>query len=152
MNDRTFTVTMTEDERLMNLAALGFASVRLPQGEPATVINDLIAKLTKITATPTSETVAQFTFHDYFARDRNGNIPSDPPQGAGLMTVKIVGAQETASKTPDKSSFLKVVFTGGHAVCFDSALWPHIVKQTGQDAILYVAKSGDFLNIVGVRA
>ena len=211
MTERTFSVTMTEDERLMNLAALGFASMRLPEGEPATIINALIAKLTNAAAIvlvgglPGVLPIAQAqklpsqvwctcghisgqhaaTFphqcacdgnrwvngqgsvcnckgfavgslstpaRDYFARDRKGNVPPGPPEGAELQTVKIVGAQEMASKTPGKNSFLKVVFNGGQAACFDSALWPHIIKQTGLDAILYVAKSGNYLNIVGVRA
>jgi hypothetical protein len=163
MSDRTFTVTMTEDERLMNLAALGFASVRLPQGEPATLISGLIAKLQKIPATPSDPDNGNFSrnlagpskpkpFVDYFARDRKGVVQSGPPEGAELKTVKIVSAQEKASTTAGKPPFLKVIFAGGTGHCFDSILFPHIVKQTGQEAVLYIVQAGNYLNIVGVRA
>jgi hypothetical protein len=165
MNDRTFTVTMTEDERLMNLAALGFASVRLPQGEPATLINGLIAKLQKIPATPSDPDNGNFSrnlagpskpkpFVDYFARDRKGNIQTGPPEGAELQTIKILQAAEKASTTVGKAPFLQVLFNGaiGKANCFDALLWPLIVKQTGQEAALYFVKAGNYWNIVGVRA
>lgn len=163
--ERTFTITMHEDERLMNLAALGFASMRLPQGEPATILNGLIAKLTKANGADSelyNRAPDPAVFHpsapvpcearDYFARDRKGNIPPGPPEGAELKAVKIVGTNELASKTAGKSPFLKVIFSGGQAACFDAALWPHIVKKTGQDAELYFVKSGSYWNIVGVRA
>ena len=154
MSDRTFTIQMGEDERLMLLAALGFAVIRLPQGEPATIINTLIAKLC---VTPEAKAIAQpavapATTRDYFQRDRKGNELSGPPEGAELKTVKIVGAQEMASKTPGKNPFLKVLFNGGQAACFDSLLFPHIVKRTGEEAALYFVKSGNYWNIVGVRA
>jgi hypothetical protein len=160
MSDRTFTIQLAEDERLMNLAALGFALVRLPDGEPASLINGLIAKMTKAPgqgdstsqSAPLPQTTTNTAVRDYFQRDRKGKEQSGPPEGAELKTVKIVGAQEMASKTPGKAAFLKVMFNGGQAACFDSLLFPHIVKQTGQEAALYFVKSGNYWNIVGVRA
>ena len=160
MTDRTFTIQMGEDERLMNLAALGFALVRLPEGEPASLINGLIAKMTKAPGqsdsasqgAPLPQGETNHALRDYFQRDRKGNELSGPPEGAELKTLKIVGAQEMASKTPGKNPFLKVLFTGGQAACFDSLLFPHIVKRTGEEAALYFVKSGNYWNIVGVRA
>ena len=38
------------------------------------------------------------------------------------------------------------------ANCFDSQLFPWLIKQTGQKTTLYLVKSGEYLNVVGVRA
>lgn len=84
---------------------------------------------------------------DYFARDRKGNVPKSAPAGATLQTVRIQGTTESVDR-----KHLKVIYAGGKANCFDRELWPRIVRQSGQDAQLWILESGNFLNIVGVRA
>jgi hypothetical protein len=94
---------------------------------------------------------APVTTHDYFAADRKGNIPLKPPTGATLQTVDIL----TTAESPDRKH-LKVVFKGegkaSKANCFDRELWPHIVRRTGASAQMWIVESGNYLNIVGVRA
>ena len=177
MSDRTFTIQMNDASRLMTLVALGAVEVLMnlnfetPRDvilfEPLFQLRDLLISAPgsdgqPIQAPGQSDSASQgaplpqgetnHALRDYFQRDRKGNELSGPPEGAELKTVKIVGTQEMASKTPGKNPFLKVLFTGGQAACFDSLLFPHIVKQTGQEAALYFVKSGNYWNIVGVRA
>ena len=156
MSERTFTVTMQEGERLMNLAALGFAVMRLPQqGEPAKIINNLIAKLC---VTPEAQALAQAPppvpaqpaparTVDYFAADRKGNIPESAPDQAELQRVKITACTESVDR-----KYLKVSYIGGKANCFDRELWPRIKPFIGKEAQLWIAEKGSYLNIVGVRA
>lgn len=159
MPDRTFTIQLGEDERLMNLAALGFALVRLPDGEPASLINGLIAKMTKAPGqsdsadqrAPMPQTTTNTALREYFQRDRKGNEQTNAPADAELRTVKVLQTQEMPGKKAG-TKYLKVIFRHGMASCFDAELFPHIVKQTGQDVALYFVKSGNYENIVGVRA
>lgn len=149
----------------MNLAALGFARVRLPQGEPATILDRLIAKVTRTEAGDNPNcrvadaipgTKAQPTIpaqvRDYFQRDRKGNEQTNAPADAALKAVKIVGTQTQQSKTPGKAEFLKVIFAGGQASCFDSSLFSMIIRRTGEEAALWFVQSGKYWNIVGIRA
>ena len=160
MSERTFTIVMTDHERLMALTALGFCYAHLPQVRPLIVINDLIDKLTKAAAVETENNprtipappVAAPPPRDYFQRDRKGNEQTSPPTDAALKTVRIVGTQEQKSKTPGKAAFLKVIFQSGQASCFDSNLFPLIIKRTGEEAALWFVQSGKYWNIVGVRA
>lgn len=160
--DRTFTIQFGEDERLLALTALGFAIVRLPQGEPLRLIDGLINKLTraagKDVAQPNAGTsgghalVNQLIPQDFFQLDRAGNNQTSPPEGAELRTVKFLKAVDTPGKAGGKP-YLKVVFANGTANCFDSRLWQGI-KSTPPNAelSLWIVESGNYLNVVGVRA
>ena len=68
----------------------------------------------------------------------------------------------SAKEQPDsKGKHLQVIFSAsdraraarsGKANCWDPQLWPLIKKAQGHDAQLWIAESGNYLNIVGVRA
>jgi hypothetical protein len=114
------------------------------------------AVLASSSPSPNAEIQRGVTPHDYFAVDRKGNIPQQAPSGAELQTVSVVSAQE---RPDNKGKHLQVIFAGspraagsGKANCFDPQLWPLIKKAQGHDAQLWIAESGNYLNIVGVRA
>jgi hypothetical protein len=88
------------------------------------------------------------TYHDYFAKDRAGNLPVTAPTGARLQFVDVQATKESLDR-----KHLKVTFKGGKANCFDRELWPMISRQTGHQHVgLWVIEKGEYLNIVGVRA
>jgi hypothetical protein len=98
---------------------------------------------------------------DYFQRDKKGNVLMAAPDGAELSRVKIVSAQKFSKA--GKAPYLKVIFAAGvtidgktrpagQANCFDQDLWPPIKNREGQVAALWIQESGNYLNVVGIRA
>ena len=71
-----------------------------------------------------------------------------------------VNLSKTEQKKPRKEGgkeYLKVTWesdTRGFvdANCFDNKLWPWLINQQGKKTTLYLMKSGEYLNVVGVRA
>lgn len=161
MSERTFTIEMTENERLMALTALGFCVVRLPEMKPRIVVADLIHKLTDAAGQDVDPTPRErlkppapvpAQVRDYFQKDRRGKEQLNAPADAELKTVKVISAQELTSSTPGKAPYMKVIFGGKQASCFDPILFPLIVRRTGEDAQFWFVQSGKYWNIVGVRA
>jgi hypothetical protein len=153
MSERTFTLTLTAQERFTLLMGLGFLYVPIQHSpEICKPITDLMDRLTNTPGvdTPTaSQSPAPMPVHnptDYFARTQSGDVPTTPPKGAELKAVRILQAEEKPK------GYLAVIFTGGKANCFDSHLWGAIKNRVNQDAQLWIAKSGNYLNVVGVRA
>ena len=170
MSERTFTLQFTEEERTATLYALGFFFKAMRDTVAGGRLEKLEYKLQHAIADdcrdvlpqPNSGTEAARAVlappaappagilvrdeRDYFARDRKGNTPALPPDGAELKTVQVLQAKESADK-----KYLTVVFQGGKANCFDSALWPRIVKGPSVQS-LWLTKSDKYTNIVGVRA
>jgi hypothetical protein len=163
MSDRLFTITMTETQRLASLYALAFMRQQMYSAVQLTEpILDLMGKLTAATGTdqaidqPIARPVsrpAPVTKLDYFQRDRKGVAPTIAPTDAELMTVNVVAATEKPIKN---GRALEVIYNvagkGGKAKCFDASLWPYITPRQGQTAELWILESGNYLNIVGVRA
>lgn len=174
MTTRTFTITLDDGDRLMVLTALGYTSMHLLAiGDTGTYrrpITELIARLSMANGhdapvasdrTPPAQTGTEVAravlkpptpvppqMRDYFAAERNGNIPTVAPKGAHLQLLDIQATKESLDR-----KHLKVIFKGGKANCFDRELWPYISKQTGNVAVgLWIVEKGDYLNIVGVRA
>ena len=173
MTERTFTVTYTSEQRLTVLYALGFMRAMLGNmgtgmfdvSDVRDSVTNLIGDMTKAPGVDSGTDAARAilqpaappapTAHsprDYFAADRKGNAPSVAPDGAELQPATIVSAQEKKSA---KGAYLAVIYNvagkGGKANCFDPALWPHITARQGKSAELWIAESGNYLNIVGVR-
>jgi hypothetical protein len=165
MTERTFTIALNDTDRCMILTALGYAgtyliahSAPIEQQRP---INELIRRLSDApgqdvqhAADPAASTPAAapsrpapVTFVDYFQRDRKGNFPSTAPDGATLQTVKVLQAKPI--RAVGKAPRLEVLYQGGKANCFDELLWPRISKVG--EAQLWIAESGNYLNVVGVR-
>jgi hypothetical protein len=174
MTERTFTYTWSDAKRLTVLHALGFMLVRLetdktPPAVSQTVL-EIIGELSRTTgqdspgASPTGGAAAAHAVlappapHDYFAANKKGDVPMTPPDGAELSNVKIVSAQQLRGK-----EYLTVIFQAGitldgkarpagKANCFDKGLWSAIKNRENQIASLWIMESGNYLNIVGVRA
>jgi hypothetical protein len=168
MSERTFNFVLNDEKRLTMLYALGFMFHHVadaPAGvkEPVVqLINELTVAGGKEPAVENSGTEATKAPSssgavDYFAVDRKGNVPRKPPDGAELQSVRIVSAVP-------KGKYLQVIFgssepgekitktLGGKANCFDESLWPRIKQAQGQKLGLWILESGNYLNIVGVRA
>jgi hypothetical protein len=169
MSERTFTLTLTADQRFVNLYALSFALRQVAGVAPVEVtqpIQNLITQLTLASGTQAADAAKTIQdFHsskaqiskpsapvpaqtqDYFIRDRKGNALTAAPTGATLQTVKIQATTESVDR-----KHLKVIYAGGKANCFDRELWPRLMRVSGQDAQLWIQEKGDFLNVVGIRA
>lgn len=182
MTERQFTIALTDAERLMVLTALGFVSMRVPPAShPWTVIDGLIAKVTHAsvanertpaggesrtefehdrfgTAGPISGTgtaravLAPPTPKDYFQPTKSGKAVTEAPEGAELSQVKISSVQ----KLKLDAKYWTVTFThgepqtAGRASCWDAVL---AEKLRGvSSAWVWIQESGNYLNIVGVRA
>ena len=152
MNDQTVTLQISVTVSVHDLAGVlamfegvrGVRTVANPALAPNSGTEAARAVLAPPAAPPAGILVRDE--RDYFTRDRKGNAPSLPPDGAELKTLTVLQAKESADK-----KYLTVVFQGGKANCFDPALWPRIVKGASQQA-LWLTKSDKYINIVGVRA
>lgn len=181
MTTRTFSLALSDTDRLAILSALGFSSMYLhakmtPElhSDWVTPIDRLIATLSSApghdssSALPQSGTDAARAVlappapTDHFAASRKGDIPVSAPDGAELSSVKIVSAQPTHSKKAGGQDYLAVIFAAGttadgrvrpagKASCFDKQLWRFIQNRENQAASLWIMESGNYLNIVGVR-
>lgn len=93
---------------------------------------------------------------DRWARDRKGK---EAPFPEGCVTRQ-VHLSKTENREPRKTGgkpYLKVTWESQDrgfvdANCFDVYLWPSLIQQAGKLTTLYLMKSGDYLNVVGVRA
>jgi len=162
MTERVFTYTWNAEKRFSVLVALGAMWTRLAntpeQAKIEALIEELIATPGQDSSpalphpqggTAAARAVLAPTPKDYFAADRQGNIPSTPPTAATLQTPV------TILQTNEKGAYLGVIFSGGTGNCFDKQLWPAL-KNRANDAKpvgLWVKKSDDgkYNNIVGVR-
>jgi hypothetical protein len=167
MNGDRFTLQFDDDERLMMLSALGYASIPIIDKPQCWVIKQLIRKLSDVradanrAANPQSGTEAAKAVlappeqgnREKFEDDRNGEPQTSPPEGAELKTVRILQADEDLTKTG--APILKVIFSGGKANCFAKSLWGSIKPKAASQADLGLwllrSKDGKYLNIVGVR-
>jgi hypothetical protein len=116
------------------------------------ILSPPAAAQSKPTATP-------IALRDRWARDRKGNeLPN--PSGCESVTVHIWKTERKLPRTGEnKTPFLKVTWYAsegngyGDANCFDEKLFPWIAAQSKEPtALLYVVKSGKYLNVVGIRA
>lgn len=173
MTERIFTYQWSDAKRLTVLHALGFMYAKLQTAPPA-VSESVLGLISELSTTPgrdaeprsgtetarANAAASAYSPTDYFARNKRGDTPATPPEGAELSTVRVVSAQKSAK--PGKAPHLKVIFAAGvtadqkvrpagQANCFDDQLWPLITKREGQQAQLWILESGNYLNIVGVR-
>lgn len=176
MTERTFTYTLTDAKRLAVLHALGFMLAKLPATPPVvgeTVIHLIYEFSTMQGADPKPEQIPMRdqaeaarailerpsapTQTDYFQTTKKGTMPTAPPEGAELSQVKVISAQKL--KMADK--YWTVIFAAGvtaegrarpagRASCWDSRIFEKITA--GATAHLWIQESGNYLNIVGVRA
>jgi hypothetical protein len=175
MSEPTYSFTLTESERAAFAKVLGAFVTKLLNAPPQVEDSPLKAYYVgaEMSATlplnsPTrpadsppavaqSEAANPVALRDRWARDRNGNEAPNP-KGKYALTVRIwkTERRDLGSGQPR----LKVTFGVDpsargftDANCFDEKLFPWIAAQSKEStALLYVVKSGKYLNIVGVRA
>ena len=95
---------------------------------------------------------------DRWARDRKGKeVPN--PEGCVSRCVKIWKVEQIKPKAAGKKEFMKVTWPSQEhgfvdANCFDAQLFPWLIKAQAsiEKSTLYLVKSGEYLNVVGVRA
>jgi len=159
-NEPTYSFTLTETERAAFAKVLGGLVTKLLNApvqieeKPNGGTQQARAVLSPPSTPPAvaqSNPQAPIALRDRWARDRKGNeLPN--PEGCITITVQIW-------KTAQRGNFLRVTWPlpngSGYADanCFDSDLWPWLIKQTGvRDTRLYVVNKGRYMNVVGVRA
>jgi hypothetical protein len=165
MSETTYTITINEAERISLAYTLGllvakFTNAKLqidesPSGGTQSARAVLSPPSQAPAAAPSPTPVEP---RDRWARDRKGNEVTNP-EGCVSREVIIWKAEVTPGKKDAKKPFLKVTWQSqdrgyGYvdANCFDEKLFPWIIKQKGEKTTLYIVKSGEYLNVVGVRA
>ena len=167
MSEPTYTITISEAERTAWAKVLGGLVTKLINA-PIFVESPTAgtAAARAVLSSPPQDSPAQPSGHvppptpmqprDRWARDRKGNeLPM--PEGYAAREVTIWKAEQKPPKKENGKPFLKVTWQSqdrGYvdANCFDSQLFPWLIKQTGQRTTIYLVKSGEYLNVVGVRA
>lgn len=178
MSDRQFTLSMSDAERLMVLHALGFMLVKLPT-TPLEVNQAVVKMISKLSDSPGVDakpeqipmggTEAARAIlerpavprvpQDYFQPNKKGQTQTKPPEGAELSTVRIVSVR----KQKMDAKYWTVIFglgttsdgatrPAGKASCWDPSIAQELLLAEGKSAQVWILESGNYLNIVGVRA
>jgi len=174
---RTFSITLTAEERFAILVGLGWLWTAMEKC-PDAITKPVAALIDKLSTAPGQDALTVEETRrmgqqkddphmanaasgaapahailsppaptDYFAADRSGKIPTTPPKKAELWE------KQTIVGSTDKGKYLKVIIPQHSANCFDKQLWPFLAGA-GKEVGLWILKSDDgkYLNIVGVRA
>lgn len=170
MSEPTYTITISESERTLIAKALGGLVTKLlnapifveaPSGGTQAARAVLSPPPTPAAAAP-SQQPPVIEQRDRWASDRKIKAPQDAgifwaQNGATAREVTIWKTEQKPAKKEGGKPFLKVTWQSqdrGYvdANCFDSQLFPWLIKQQGQRTTIYLVKSGQYLNVVGVRA
>jgi hypothetical protein len=163
VSEPSYTMTITESERTALAKSLGMLTTKLinapifvesPSGgtQAARAVLSPPPSTPPPAAAPSSTPVEP---RDRWARDRKGNeLPN--PDGCVTREVHLSKTEQRQGKT-GKKPYLKVTWESSErgfvdANCFDDKLWPWLINQRGKRTTLYLVKSGEYLNVVGVRA
>lgn len=162
MSEPTYTITITEAERISLAYTLGLlvakftnakVFVESPSGGTAAARAVLSPPQTPAAAAPVAPVME---LRDRWAHDRKGKeLPN--PEGCEAGVITIWKTEQKPARKEGGKPFLKVTWQSkgrGYvdANCFDSALFPWLIKQQGQPTTIYLVKSGEYLNVVGVKA
>ena len=165
MSEPTYTVILTESERTAMAKVLGGLVTKLINApifveSPSGGTQHARAVLSPPPESPAAARPSPPTpvdMRDRWARDRQGNeLPN--PEGCAARLVKIWKVEQIKPKTAGKKEFMKVTWQGEKgfvdANCFDSHLFPWLIKAQAslEKTTLHLTRSGNYLNIVGVRA
>ena len=171
MSEPTYTLTLTESERTALAKVLGSLVTKLinapifvesPTGGTAAARAVLSSPPQDSPALPSGHVPPPLPqARDRWASDRKIKAPQDAgifwaQQNAVAREVTIWKTEQKPKKT-GTGNFLNVTWQSHDrryidAKCFDSALFPWLIQQTGNKTTIYLVKSGQYLNIVGVRA
>jgi hypothetical protein len=161
MTERTYTVTMTAEQRFGTLYALSFAANMLTAGGNAVLqpLHDVMAQLKAAPgtdaqpplppATPTTPTLS-----DRWARNKNG-VETPNPEGCETIECDIAKLEDKPSNgKPRKIVTWSMPGERGfaHAACWDEKLFPYLANRLKQRTTLHLLHNGDYTNVVGVRA
>lgn len=103
-----------------------------------------------------AQPAGQLELRDRWARNKKGQeVPN--PEGSATVTTKILRISDAPPRNDPAKPRKQVVFSGlaapQAAYCWDSDLFPFLANRLGADrTILYLTKSGNYSNIVGIRA
>src|SRR5208337_2208168 len=159
----SYTITLTEAERTAMAKVLGAFVTKLinapvfveaTSGGTAQARAVLSPPPTPPAAAPTPAPVEP---RDRRARDKKGNELAHPEDCVSHEILISKAELQKPYNKPDGKQFLKVTWQSTErgyvaARCFDTQLFPWIIGQIGKKMTLYFVKSGEYLNIVGVRA
>ena len=169
MPEATYTLTLTESERTAIAKALGGLVTKLINApifveSPSGGTQSARAVLSPLPESPAAArpSPTPVDLRDRWASDRKIKSPQDAgifwaQQGAVAREITIWKTEQKPAKKANGKPYMKVTWQSQErgyidANCFDSQLFPWLIKQTGQRTTIYLVKSGQYLNIVGVRA
>lgn len=164
MSEPTYTLTITETERTLLSRALGLFVTKLtnapifvesPSGgtQAARSVLSPPQQAPPAAAANPAPVIEQ---RDRWARDRRGReLPN--PEGSVARQVHLSKTEQKMPRKAGGKPFLKVTWEAHDrgfvdANCFDDQLWPWLINQRGKPTTLYLVKSGEYLNVVGLRA
>lgn len=166
MSEPTYLIPLTESERTAIARVLGGLVAKLvnaPLQVPATVEAPTGGtQAARAVLSPAAQTPAAAPSHapeprDRWARNRKGaEVPN--PEGCEMQSVHLWKTEQKKNKTTGKPDYLKVTWQSSHssgyvdANCFDAQLFPWLINSQGKKTTLYTVHSGQYLNVVGVRA
>lgn len=127
-------------------------SVLSPPSSPAVAPAEGRANVTQ----PNAAAPAPIEQRDRWARDRSAKEAPNP-KGHVVRVVNLCKTEQRPARKAGGKPYLKVTWQSESsgfvdANCFDNKLWPWLINQCGKRTTLYLVKSGEYLNVVGVRA
>lgn len=168
MSEPTYSIALSETERTALAKVLGALVTKLINAplqlnaplDPKSGTDQARAILSP-PSSPAPPAVAQPTapiaVRDRWARDRKGNeVPN--PSGCEAMNVHLWKIEKKPARKAGGQPFWKVTWQVpnsngyGDANCFDEPVALAIITQQGKLTTLYTVRSGQYLNVVGVRA
>jgi hypothetical protein len=159
VSEPTYTITITESERTALSRVLGLLVTKLtsaPVFVEAASGGTAHARAVLAPAPPAAAPgPTPIEPRDRWARDRKGNELANP-EGCAAREVTIWKTEQKPGKKDKAKTFLKVTWQSQErgyvdANCFDSQLFPWLINQAGKKTTLYLVKSGEYLNVAGLR-
>ena len=161
MNEPTYTLIVSDADRQDLARVLGkfmhmLATAKIFVEAPSGGTQSARAVLSPPSQSPAAAPPVAIEPRDRWARDRRGKeLPM--PEGYVARELTVWKTEQKPPKKVGGKPYLKVTWQSqdrGYvdANCFDEKLFPWIINAQGRKATLYLVKSGQYLNVVGVRA
>jgi hypothetical protein len=164
MSEPTYTITITETERTALAKALGMLTTKLinapifveSESGGTHAARSVLSPPQQASPAAAPSPTPVIEVRDRWARDRKGGeLPN--PEGCVAREVHLSKTEQKQPRKTGGKPYLKVTWESSErgfvdANCFDDKLWPWLINQRGKRTTLYLVKSGEYLNVVGVRA
>lgn len=158
-----YAISLSDDERLQLARAFHLIATKLSNAAPIVDATSGTDQARAILSPPTAASPslaatrapAQIPVRDRWARDRQGKEIAFP-EGCEKREVQLWKTEQKPPRKDGGAPYLKVTWQGERgyvdANCFDSELFPWLIKSSGKKTVLYTVQNGKYINVVGVCA